>query len=295
VDPVPLKTCNWNCVYCQLGRTTPLATGRDEFFPSDEIVREVLEALRSSATGAVDWVTVGGSGEPTLHASLGHILRELKAGTEVPLAVLTNGSLLDRPDVRGELRVADAVLPTLNGGTESVHRSIVRASGGPSLERHIEGLAAFRAVYPRQLWLEVMLVAGLNDHEEALVDLADGARRIHPDEIHLTLPVRPPAEVWVAPPSPVSIGRAAAILGTVAPIVVARPSPAVIAGRGGDLEEAILGVILRHPVAETELARMFGGQGEVMNALAALVSTARAATLHYGGETYWRAVRPKGP
>jgi len=101
IDPVPMKTCNWNCVYCQLGRTRPLRIERRVNFSNLEILSQVRDALDAHQPGKIDWVTFVGSGETTLHAGLGEMVRGVKAMTDLPVAVITNGSLLYLPEVRG--------------------------------------------------------------------------------------------------------------------------------------------------------------------------------------------------
>jgi wyosine [tRNA(Phe)-imidazoG37] synthetase (radical SAM superfamily) len=97
IDPIPLKTCNWNCVYCQLGRSVPLSNERREFFPRQAILNEIAQALQASPPGKIDWVTFVGSGETTLHGGLGWLIRQTKQITSLPVAVITNGSLLYLP------------------------------------------------------------------------------------------------------------------------------------------------------------------------------------------------------
>jgi wyosine [tRNA(Phe)-imidazoG37] synthetase (radical SAM superfamily) len=182
VDPIPFKTCNWNCVYCQLGRTSPMTSQRRDYFPPDEIVAEVMAAAQAHKPGEIDWITFVGSGEPTLHASLGAMIRRLKTLTVLPIAVITNGSLLHLPEVRQELLAADAVLPTVDAGTDVLYRKINRPMPELNYERFVEGIVAFRNEYRGKLWVEVMLVQGLNDSEAALQDLAAVLKRIRPDE-----------------------------------------------------------------------------------------------------------------
>ena len=112
IDPIPLKTCNWNCVYCQLGRTRPLTNTRREYIPSQDILTEIQQALVEYQPGEIDWITFVGSGEPTLHSELGWLIQHVKKLTDLPVAVITNGALLYLPKVRTELTAADAVLPT---------------------------------------------------------------------------------------------------------------------------------------------------------------------------------------
>src|SRR3989339_760677 len=91
IDTIPLKTCNWNCVYCQLGRSLPLTNERREYVPAEDILLEAEQVLRSRVNGEIDWVTFVGSGEPTLHSRLGELIRRVKNITTLPVAVITNG------------------------------------------------------------------------------------------------------------------------------------------------------------------------------------------------------------
>ena len=209
IDPVPLKTCNWNCVYCQLGRTIPLKNERREFFPREDILAEVEQALASHAPGEIDWVTFVGSGETTLHAGIGWLIRQVKLLTHLPVAVITNGSLLYLPEMRCELSPADAVLPSLDAGNARLYRKINRPHPEISFKRLVNGLIAFRKEYQGKLWVEVMLVRGLNDTEAAaLREIATILKSIQPDEVHILQPDRPPVETWVQPPDEEGLLRA---------------------------------------------------------------------------------------
>jgi len=198
IDTIPLKTCNWNCVYCQLGRTVPLTNERLEYFPREEILAEVEQALAAHKPGEIDWVTFVGSGEPALHIGLGWLIRKVKELTSatttftpqgrLPVAVITNGAILYLPEVREELAVADAVLPTLDAGNARLYRKINRPHPDITFERLVDGLIAFRKEYQGLLWVEVMLVRGLNDSEEALREIVAALERIRPDEVHINLP-----------------------------------------------------------------------------------------------------------
>jgi wyosine [tRNA(Phe)-imidazoG37] synthetase (radical SAM superfamily) len=219
IDTIPLKTCNWNCVYCQLGRTMPLTNERCEYVPAEEILLEAEQVLRSCANGEIDWVTFVGSGEPTLHSCLGELIRRVKTLTALPVAVITNGSLLYLPEVRQELSIAEAVLPTLDAGTAELYRKINRPHPDVTFDRLVNGLTAFRMEYRGKLWVEVMLVRGLNDSAQALEDLARVLQGIKPDAVHINLPTRPPAETWVQQADGEALMRALAILGNVAEVV----------------------------------------------------------------------------
>lgn len=288
IDPIPFKTCNWNCVYCQLGRTTPLTNQRREYAPPDAILADVSAALASHPPGTLDWISFVGSGEPTLHASLGVLIRRVKALTPLPVAVITNGSLLYLPEVRAELAAADAVLPTLVAGSAALFRSITRPWPGLTYERHMAGLLAFRQEYRGQLWLEVMLIKGMNDTDAALRELAAAIRRIAPDQVQITLPTRPPSEAGVAPPDAATLLRATSILSEGAQLVHPPQGEVDLSG-AADLCAAIEGVIMRHPMRASDLARAVGRwpPEQVASALRTLEATGRARVVEYAGQSFW--------
>lgn len=288
VDPIPQKTCNWNCIYCQLGRTTPLTNERAEYIPAEEVVSQVVKAVESTGIGNIDWITFSGSGEPTLHTRLGWMIRKVKESIDLPVAVLTNGSLLFLPEVREALAAADAVLPNLDAGSEELFRRINRPHPEFTFQRHVEGLVAFRKEYEGLLWIEVVLVSGLNDTEEALRDLAAVIRRIGPDQVHLNLPTRPPVESWVEPAAEEGILRARAILGGVARVVHDVEGTHDLGGYT-DVVEAVLEIISRHPMSEKELERTLEAwfPGEIDQALSKLEASGKAYIVERYGVRFW--------
>jgi wyosine [tRNA(Phe)-imidazoG37] synthetase (radical SAM superfamily) len=289
VDPLPFKTCHWNCVYCQLGRTAPLRAERRTYVPVEEIVEEVRAAL-VRLEGGIDWITFGGSGEPTLHADLGRMIREVKALTPTPLAVLTSGASLFREDVRSDLLAADAVLPSLDAGTERVYREVNRPWPELSFDRLVEGLVAFRRAYRGWLWVEVMLVRGLNDSDEELEHMAAILRRVEPDRVYVNVPTRPPAESWVRLPEPERLARAVAILGASAGMMASagghEPRPA------SDPRDRLLETLLRHPLAEEEMRRDLDrwAPGCAEQALSAIQDSGRVRVVTRQGRRFFAHV-----
>ncbi len=290
IDPIPLKTCNWNCVYCQLGRTARVVKERREWVPEGLILDQVREALERHPPDEIDWVTFVGSGEPTLHSGLGRLIRGVKAMTPIPVAVITNGSLLFRPEVREELLAADAVLPSLDAGNEDLYRKINRPHGSLDFARHVEGLEAFRREYRGRFWLEIMLLDGVNDDEASLRDLAGIVQRIRPDAVHLDVPSRPPAESWVRPATEEGLMRASAILGDLARVVHPVEGTFDLGGYD-DVLDAVIGIITRHPMREDQLERSLArwSAGEVREALEKLRADGRATVVERLGARFWSA------
>jgi wyosine [tRNA(Phe)-imidazoG37] synthetase (radical SAM superfamily) len=288
VDPLPFKTCHWNCVYCQLGRTAPLRAERRVYVPEEDVLAEVRAAM-ARLEGAIDWITFAGSGEPTLHAGLGRMIREVKALTRTPVAVLTSGALLFQEDVRRDLLPADAVLPSLDAGTERTYRAVNRPWPALTFDRLVEGLVAFRAEYRGRLWVEVMLVGGLNDSDGELEAMAAVLRRVRPDRVHVNVPTRPPAEPWVRPPDPERLARAVALLGAsveMTPVVGCGPPPP------GDPARQLLETLVRHPLAEDEMRRDLEcrAPGSADGVLSAIRATGRVRVVTRQGRRFWTHV-----
>jgi len=288
VDPIPQKTCNWNCVYCQLGRTTPITDQVREYNPRKEIVAEIETAVRTHGRARIDWVSFVGSGEPTLHSGISWMIRETGVRTGLPVAVITNGSLLYKPEVRQALLPAGVVLPSLDAGSEDLFRKINRPHPEFTFKRLVDGLVSFSDEYEGRLWIEVVLMSGLNDSEEALRDLAGVIHRIGPDQVHLNLPTRPPAEEWVEPARENVIARARSILGDVARVFHGVEGTHELGGYE-DVVEAILDIIGRHPMSEKELTTALEEwfPGEVGDALADLAASGRAHVVERYGDRFW--------
>jgi wyosine [tRNA(Phe)-imidazoG37] synthetase (radical SAM superfamily) len=188
VDLLKYKTCNMDCVYCELGRTSSLTERRERFVSLEKVQREI----ESRSEEDFDHLTFAGSGEPTLSSDLGEIIRRSKGIVDVPVAVITNSTLLTSPKVRSEVAEADVVLPSLDAVTQSTFERINRPVNGLLIEEIIEGLRAFRHEFSGEIWLEVMLVKDVNDSEAE--QIAEAVFSIDPDRVQLNTVVRIPAE-----------------------------------------------------------------------------------------------------
>lgn len=203
VDLVPAKICNFDCIYCEVGVTTGLTVKRREYTPTSEIIGELKDffaGLDSSSPGWPDFITLTSSGEPTLHTGIGEVIRYVKRQLDIPVAVLTNGALLTDPEVRIDLLAADVVVPSLDAALATTFATINRpAPECADPEKIIEGLVCFAEEFGGEIWLEILLVAGLNDSEADIAALVAAVSRIRPDRVQLNTVVRPPAESWAQP------------------------------------------------------------------------------------------------
>jgi wyosine [tRNA(Phe)-imidazoG37] synthetase (radical SAM superfamily) len=190
VDVVPFKTCTYDCIYCQLGRTTCKTIERKEWVPLESVLDEVNAKLSTRP----DYITLSGSGEPTLFSRLGELIDGIKRMTSVPVALLTNGSLLWQADVRGSIRDVDLLIPSLDAADEGMFRCLNRPHEVISFDRLIDGLVASSEACRGQYWLEVLLLAGYTGTEGEVKKLAQYAALIKPDRIQLNTVTRPPAE-----------------------------------------------------------------------------------------------------
>jgi wyosine [tRNA(Phe)-imidazoG37] synthetase (radical SAM superfamily) len=195
VDIMPFKVCTLDCIYCQLGKTSEKTIERKHYFDVEVVLAELKEKL-VEGLGA-DFITIGGSGEPTLNAGLGRLIEGIKKITNIPVAVLTNGTLLTDKTVRADCARADVVVPSLDAGDEQTFRKINRPHKDISIENLIAGLCAFRNEFTGQMWLEVFFVEGFNTDSGQIGKIRDAIELIRPDKVQLNTAVRPAAEPGV--------------------------------------------------------------------------------------------------
>jgi wyosine [tRNA(Phe)-imidazoG37] synthetase (radical SAM superfamily) len=197
IDVVPFKTCSFDCIYCQLGRTTFKTITRSGFVPVRDVVREIELALRGDLL--FDYVTIAGSGEPTLYSEVGVLIEEIKRLTPKPVAVLTNSSLLWDPRVRGGVRKANLVIPSLDAGSDEVFRYINRPYLQLAFKDVTEGIVRFAGEFQGDIWLEVFLLSGVNTIRSEIDGINSIIDRSRPAKVQLNTVRRPPSESWAVP------------------------------------------------------------------------------------------------
>ena len=200
VDIVPFKVCTLDCAYCQLGRTSQKTTERAEYVSPEAILAELRETLAQDLKA--DFITIGGSGEPTLNSKLGELIDGIKKITDIPVALLTNGTLFYRSDVRADSAKADVVLPSLDAGDKLTFEKINRPHEDILIEKMISGLCVFRNEFAGQIWIEVFFIEGINTDTEHIAKIRYAIEQIRPDKVHLNTADRPTAEAGIKKLSP---------------------------------------------------------------------------------------------
>jgi len=274
INHIPAKHCTYSCIYCQLGRTDRMLVERREFYPVDAICNAVRAkvAQAEKAGEAVDYLTFVPDGEPTLDI---HLEREIEAlrSLEIPIAVISNASLIDNPDVRRALAKADWVSLKMDAVDEKTWRAVDRPHGSLSLDAILEGALAFSRQFSRRLVTETMLVGGVNDSPEVLDRVAAFLGRLHPHTAYLSIPIRPPAESGVRAPDATSMTRAWRILSAAVDKVETLTGYEGNAfASTGDVGADLLSITAVHPMREDaveELLARSGGGREIVERLVA--------------------------
>ncbi len=291
VDIVPFKICTFNCVYCQLGRTLRQSGRRRCFFPESEVLGQVRKALDQNPQ--IDHITFSGSGEPTLNSAIGRLIRKIKAMTDIPVVVLTNSSLLTRRPVRKALLAADIIVPSLDAARATAFRRVNRPLPNLKVERIIQALESFRREFRGCIWLEVMLVKGINDSEADIRALKKAIAGIRPEKVQLNTVVRPPAEKWAKPLSRRALEMIKKDLGEKAEIVAdfRRHSRSPT---GQNLREAILAMVERRPVTLSDVAASLGrDEREVRPHLDTLLRSKTIRRQRHQGSVYFAPQNPR--
>jgi len=284
VDLIPFKTCTMDCTYCQLGETTCEISERGDYVPMQEVLAE-LECWKA-ADGQADHITLAGSGEPTLHTHFGDVFRWGKENTDIPSVLLTNGSLLHLPEVRAAAVLADKVKVTLSAWDEESFRQIHRPAQGVTFDLLVKGERTFREEYTGELSVEVFVVDGVNSSIAAAQKIAAIVETLNPDRIDLNTAVRPPSDSGVEAASEEQLKTLAGLFGPKARVTASFKKqdfqPLEVS------EEALHGLIKRHPATAEQLARESSVPLEaVFQALEAMVAEGRLSAEKRGGETYY--------
>ena len=257
IDVVPFKTCSLDCIYCQLGKTTHKTIERKEYISVDTILREIEKTLTTNKDKKINYITFSGSGEPTLNSGIGKMIEEIKKITSIPVAVLTNGTLLHHPELQEQLQQADLIIPSLDALDEITFQAINRPHPSLTLERLVSGIADFSQNFPGEIWLEIMLIKGMNDDWQQITKFSQLVKQITLEKIQLNTPVRPPAEETVKAVSLSFLKKAKSILGEKCQIIFESKKHQQKAYKN-DIKEIILEMTKRRPVNLRNISETLG-------------------------------------
>ncbi|MCK4563285.1 MAG: radical SAM protein [Verrucomicrobia bacterium] len=286
VDLTPHKTCNFDCIFCQLGKTTIKTVERREYVPTGEVLEELGDWIESS--GEADYITLAGSGEPTLHSKFGKVIEFARETSGIPVALLTNGTLLGNADVRAAASKANVVKLSLSAGTPDSFKYINRPHPDLSFEQVVDGMKTFREEFTGKLWLEVFMLWGVNSTQKEVSQIAELAKSIHPDRIQLNTAVRPPAESFVHPMPKEKLEQL---------VDQFTPKAEVIAEFSSDFfpstqanEETILAMLQRRPCTAKEISTVLGlHPNEVSKYIGKLERTNQIQSTSAKGNPYYTA------
>jgi len=286
VDMVPPKVCSFDCIYCQLGRTTEKIVDRKEYVPVSGVLSEIKDFVESGQE--CDYITLSGSGEPTLNSGMGEIIKGIKSLTVNPVAVLTNASLITDSKVREELGLADLIVPSLDAATQLVFEKLNRPHPRIKVEDIIVGLTNFTRSFETKVWLEVMLVEGINDAASELSELRHAIEAIRPDKVQLNTVVRPPAEEYARPLTQKRLDDIAGILDAE---VIADFSRRDVKAYKGGREELIVNLLKRRPCTISDISSALGfHENEVVKYVEVLGREGVIAGSITGNKKYFRYV-----
>ena len=291
IDLTPFKTCSFDCVFCQLGHTTDKTLDRREYVPLEEVLSEIREWLKTD--GDANYITLSGSGEPTLHLRFGEVLDFLRTNTTIPSVLLTNGTMLHLPEVREAALIADVVKVSLSAWDQASYRWINRPHDQLQFDRMFEGLKAFRDRFKGELWVEVFLVEGLNAIPADVRKIAALMPEIRPDRIHLNTAVRPPSEDFAAA---VPMERIKALSYLFHPL--AEVIPEFNAKHKVDVglnREAIISMLQRRPCTSDQISEVFGmHRNEVAKYLGNMLRTNKIRAERRNNAVYYTATNGEG-
>ncbi len=257
VDLIPYKTCSYNCIYCESGRTTHLTDRRKEYVPTSEILDELEHFL--SPNPNLDFITFSGSGEPTLHSGIGEIVQFIKTNfPQYKLALLTNASLMWNKKLQQEILPVDLILPSLDAAEDAVFKKINQPHFRIHLDEIIKGLAEFKKIYKGQMLLEVFISPGVNDGPEHLQKLKEKIHLIRPDKVQLNTLDRPGIEDWVQPATRTQLEKIAAFLDWPTEIIAKVKDRRTSQAYHTDIESGIIELIKRRPCTLEDLSETLG-------------------------------------
>jgi wyosine [tRNA(Phe)-imidazoG37] synthetase (radical SAM superfamily) len=256
VDIIPYKTCSFDCIYCELGKTTNRTLQPVDLIPPEAVLQE-LKAVLADPALTIDYITISGSGEPTLHPQLDFIIHEIKKLAHRPVALITNSSLFYQEEVLQRVLAADVIVPSLDAPDQAVFQAINRPDPSLTFDQLIEGLIELGKCRGPQIWLEILLLKGINDAPEQIETFRDYIQKINPEKIQLNTVVRPPVLSTARPLSFAELQTIQKALGPKTEIISSAPKEMIQSTRSV-FESEIREMVSRRPCTAEDIAKCLG-------------------------------------
>ena len=291
INNIPSKYCSYSCIYCQVGRTKNLTIKRRKFYDVSIILDELIPVLNRLSEKSIDYITFVPDGEPTLDINLGKIAREIREITNIPLAILTNSSLLFMEDVRNDLTYFNLVSLKIDSVIDKIWRKINRPYGKLDINKILEGIIEFRDIYNGKIITETMIIKNINDSIENFKSNIDFISSIDVDKAYISIPIRPPAEKWVLPPTKDKIVEAHEIyrekLGDRVELLI-KPEGEKFLSSTGEIVEDFLATISVHPMREDYAYKFIEKSGEIPSKiLKKLLEEKKISRIKYRGKYFY--------
>ena len=288
VNNVPSKICTYSCVYCQVGKTTKMTIDRKSYIPTAVVLDDVRSRVKEVEKGGerIDYLTIVPNGEPTLDLGLADLVKGLKE-TGHNVAIITNGSLLWREDVRNDLMDCDLISTKADAALESTWKAVDRPHPRLSMDEVLEGEKIMANEFHGSLITETMLVSDINDSKKDLEAVAEHIAELRAEKAYISVPIRPPVVKTVKPPTSEKILACYEAFKERGIDVELN-----IIGEAGDiattddLSSDILRTASVHPIREDQMKGMISVEGgdEVLRRL---IDERKVLELHHQGKLFY--------
>ncbi|MGB5643506.1 MAG: radical SAM protein [Gammaproteobacteria bacterium] len=289
INNIPPKSCSYSCLYCQVGATHGQMITPQVFYAPEDIFLEISEHLKKvdGTNEAVDYLTFVPDGEPTLDINLGKTIEMLRP-LDIPIAVITNASLLGHEDVRAAIGKADWVSLKVDSAIEPIWKRINRPHEGLRLNEVLNGIQLFAQEFQGKLVTETMLLHGVNDNDENISGISNFIHKIGVSRSYLAIPTRPTAESGIYAPSEATLNRCYQIMAATIPHV-----EYLIGYEGdaftftGDIRHDLLSITAVHPLRESAVKKLLGHAKADWSLVDEFIADRRIKEVEYLGERYF--------
>lgn len=286
VDIIPKKFCSFDCIYCQVGKTTNQEIKRKSFFDVQDVVSEIIRVSKN--TKNIDVITFSGSGEPTLNADIGVMIKEIKRHIDIPVSVITNSSLLHDDKVREEISSADIILPSLDAASEDIFHYINRPHSIIELNTIVKSLKALRNEYKGKIWLEVMMIKDINDDIEELDKFKRIISVLDVDKVQLNTVTRPPMDNSAKSMSQDELERICRYFGNNCEVVCSFNKSVLESERREDSAQTILDMLNRRSLTLDDIISVTGlSLSDTKHILKLMENEGKIKSFYFGDSTYY--------